>query len=106
MPKETEFFPLLGQLSDIIINSSELLVNCLSSSNYDEALVFAKKIKEQEIKADMLTQQIFDSLNTTFITPFDREDIHDLADKLESVIDGINSSAKKIVLYYPDKYPT
>ena len=47
-----------------------------------------------EREGDRLTHLIFDELSTTFITPFDREDIHD-------VIDGINSSAKRIVIYNP-----
>lgn len=43
----------------------------------------------------------FDELGTTFITPFDREDIHDLASCMDDVIDGINSCAKRISIYNP-----
>lgn len=42
-----------------------------------------------------------DELGTTFITPFDREDIHDLASSIDDVIDGINSCAKRITIYNP-----
>ena len=42
-----------------------------------------------------------DELGTTFITPFDREDIHDLASGMDDVIDGINSCAKRITIYNP-----
>jgi len=48
---------------------------------------------------------IFDQLSTTFITPFDREDIHDLASCLDDVIDGINSSAKRLAIYNPRLIP-
>ena len=54
-----------------------------------------------EREGDRLTHLIFDELSTTFITPFDREDIHDLASCMDDVIDGINSSAKRIVIYNP-----
>lgn len=49
--------------------------------------------------------KIFDELNSTFITPFDREDIHHLADRLDDVTDFINSCAKRIVLYNPKEMP-
>ena len=54
-----------------------------------------------EREGDRLTHLIFDELGTTFITPFDREDIHDLASCMDDVIDGINSCAKRISIYNP-----
>jgi uncharacterized protein Yka (UPF0111/DUF47 family) len=52
-----------------------------------------------------LSGKIFDDLNTTFITPFDREDINHLSNRLDDVTDYINSCAKKIVLYNPKQIP-
>lgn len=54
-----------------------------------------------EREGDKLTHLILDELGTTFITPFDREDIHDLASSIDDVIDGINSCAKRITIYNP-----
>lgn len=54
-----------------------------------------------EREGDKLTNLILDELGTTFITPFDREDIHDLASGMDDVIDGINSCAKRITIYNP-----
>ncbi|MDR0771761.1 MAG: DUF47 family protein [Candidatus Peribacteria bacterium] len=105
MPKEPKFFPLFDDLADIIVDSGDLLVKCLSSSSYEEASKIAKQIKEKEREADRLSQHIFDELNTTFITPFDREDIHDLTDALETVTDGINACAKVFLLYHVDNTP-
>lgn len=62
---------------------------------------YYKKIKDLEREGDRLTHLIFDELGTTFITPFDREDIHDLASCMDDVIDGINSCAKRISIYNP-----
>ena len=49
-----------------------------------------RKSKSWKREGDKLTHRIFDELGTTFITPFDREDIHDLASCMDDVIDGIN----------------
>ena len=67
--------------------------------------MYAKKIKAYEKKGDNTLVQIFEELNTTFITPFDREDIHNLANSLDDVMDFINSCAKKIMLYRPKQIP-
>jgi uncharacterized protein Yka (UPF0111/DUF47 family) len=103
IPKETKFFPLLDGLVDTIVSASDMLVHCISSDTFEASLVWAKKIKEEESKADQFLEQIYDGLHTTFITPFDREDIHELADQLEEVSDGINGCGKKLTLYYPKR---
>lgn len=104
-PKEPKFFPLLKEMSDIILVASELLIKCLQSKDHQEQVEFYKKIKEQEHRGDKLSHQVFDELNSTFITPFDREDIHHLATRLDDVTDGINSCAKRVALYSPKQIP-
>ena len=100
-PKEPKFFPLLKQLSEILVASSELLVECLKHDSPEERAGYYKQIKDMEREGDKLTHLILDELGTTFITPFDREDIHDLASSIDDVIDGINSCAKRITIYNP-----
>ena len=100
-PKEPKFFPLLKQLSDVLSASSVLLVEIMEHDLPTERADYYKQIKDMEREGDRLTHLIFDELSTTFITPFDREDIHDLASCMDDVIDGINSSAKRIVIYNP-----
>jgi Phosphate transport regulator (distant homolog of PhoU) len=104
-PKEPKFFPILKEMSDVILVASDLIIECVQNNDHEKAIEFYKKIKEQEKKGDALSARVFDELNSTFITPFDREDIHHLADKLDDVTDYINSSAKKIVLYNPKTLP-
>jgi len=104
-PKETKFFPLLDELAECISIASTLITKCVDKYEYDSAVEFFKKIKEQERQGDRLLADIFEKLNTTFITPFDREDIHDLANTLDDVLDDINSCAKRIVMYHPIKIP-
>lgn len=100
-PKEPKFFPLLKQLSEILSASSSILVESLRHDSPTERANYYKLIKDREREGDKLTHLIFDELGTTFITPFDREDIHDLASSIDDVIDGINSSAKRITIYNP-----
>ena len=100
-PKEPKFFPLLKQLSEVLSASSVALVESLQHDQPTERSEYYKKIKDLEREGDRLTHLIFDELGTTFITPFDREDIHDLASCMDDVIDGINSCAKRISIYNP-----
>jgi len=104
-PKETKFFPMLDEFAEIIARVSKLITECVSNYDYNSAVELFKKIKEQERHGDRLLADVFEKLNTTFITPFDREDIHDLANTLDDVTDHINSCAKRIVMYNPNKIP-
>jgi len=105
MPKEPKFYDLLSQMAEVSAQAAILMIECVKSTDYEEIVEYAKKIKAYEKKGDNTLIQIFDELNTTFITPFDREDIHGLANCLDDVMDRINSSAKKIVLYRPKQIP-
>jgi Phosphate transport regulator (distant homolog of PhoU) len=77
------------------------LVESLQHDKPEERADYYKRIKDLEREGDKLTHLILDELGTTFITPFDREDIHALASTMDDVIDGINSCAKRINIYNP-----
>lgn len=62
-------------------------------------------IKELETKGDEVAHRIFDELDKTFITPFDREDVHKLASTTDDVLDFINGSSQRIRLYKPKMFP-
>ena len=104
-PKEVKFFPLLKQQAAVLITASDLFIDCLKTNTHEEQLEYYKKIKDQEREGDKLSHKVFDELNSTFITPFDREDIHALANFLDDVMDEINSAAKRIALYRPKRIP-
>jgi PiT family inorganic phosphate transporter len=105
MPKEPKFYDLLRQMAVVSAEAAILVIECIKTSDFDEVVVYAKKIKAYETKGDNTLIQIFEELNSTFITPFDREDIHNLANCLDDVMDFINSAAKKIMLYRPKQIP-
>jgi uncharacterized protein len=67
--------------------------------NYQNVQAAVQKIKEIEHKGDEVTHELFVKLNSTFITPFDREDIHRLASSLDDVLDYVNSAASRLVTY-------
>lgn len=104
-PKEPKFFPILKEMSDVLMVASDLMIELIKDYDHEAAIEYYKKIKEQEQKGDALSGKIFDELNVTFITPFDREDINQLANRLDDVTDYINSCAKRIVLYNPKSLP-
>lgn len=104
-PKEPKFFPLLKGIVTVIKSASELMLEFVEKGNSSNAGEYYRKIKEEERKGDAISNKIFDELNTTFITPFDREDIHHLAAKMDDVTDYINSAAKRIYLYNPKEIP-
>ena len=105
LPKEPKFYNLLTQMAEVSAEAAVLVIECVKNADYEVIIEYAKKIKMYEKKGDNTLIQIFDELNTTFITPFDREDIHALANCLDDVMDYINSCAKKIMLYRPKQIP-
>ena len=105
MPKEPKFCALLRQMAEVSAEAAILMLDCVKNIDHEMVVEYAKKIKAYEKKGDNTLIKIFDELNTTFITPFDREDIHDLANCLDDVMDFLNSCAKKIMLYRPKHIP-
>ncbi len=104
-PKESKFFPLLRDMAEVIVTASDLIIDCVQVTNHDDAVTIYKKIKEQEHKGDRIQNEIFEELNDTFITPFDREDINSISSIMDNVTDLINSCAKRIMLYSPKTMP-
>jgi uncharacterized protein len=102
-PKEPKFFDFLKQVSSTLMEASDILMEALESTTGEERKEYFHRIKEKERIGDALVYRIFERLGSSFITPFDREDIHLLANNLDDVIDRINSCAKRIAIYNPKK---
>ena len=66
---------------------------------FDQLEERARRLKEVEHNADLVTHEIFERLNRTFITPLDREDIHALASGLDDVLDSVEAIASRLVLF-------
>ncbi|MFA6457061.1 MAG: DUF47 family protein [Bacteroidota bacterium] len=98
LPHDEKFFMLFDKLSNTIVEASDTL-RTLPSLPKNEREIIVKKIQEIEHKADSITHEIYTELNSTFVTPFDREDIHKLASALDDVVDLIDGSANRFYLY-------
>jgi predicted phosphate transport protein (TIGR00153 family) len=99
IPKEKKFYAMFNQAAIYCIEASVELNNLFNSTTPAELKTTRLKIKAIEKKGDDVATQVFDALNNTFITPFDREDIHELANTLDDVVDLIYSVSGKVEFY-------
>lgn len=101
VPKDVAFFPLFVEDAKILIRGSELLQKLMTIETAEGRMEITKQIKAVEHEGDDLTHKIFQQLNKSFITPFDREDIQELAATIDDVLDYINGASQRISLYKP-----
>ena len=101
LPKENRFFFLLHQSTMNIQDVARRLQDLLNNFENVEARV--REIKELEEFGDQIIHDITHSLHRTFVTPIDREDILDLAGRLDDVLDAIDEAAQYIVEYRIEK---
>jgi predicted phosphate transport protein (TIGR00153 family) len=97
IPRDEEFFSLFSKASENIVEGAERLKELLDL--FDDPRERARQIEEVEHKGDTITHDIIRKLNTTFITPIDREDILALASALDDVIDLIHGVATRLNVY-------
>jgi uncharacterized protein len=97
LPKETRFFDLFGSQAAKVREAAVALHEM--ASHYEQVPEKARHIKVLETQGDHITHDIIDRLNRTFITPFDREDIHALASALDDVLDNIEGVASRLALF-------
>jgi predicted phosphate transport protein (TIGR00153 family) len=101
IPREEKFYDDFKAMADQLRAGARLLEEMLAS---DPPIADkAHEIKEVEHKCDFLTHEIIQRLNKTFVTPIDREDIHELARTLDDVMDAIDDAAALIPLYRIDQ---
>ena len=101
IPREEKFYDDFKMMADQLRQGARLLESMLAVD--PPVADKAHEIKEVEHQCDFLTHEIIQRLNKTFVTPIDREDIHELARTLDDVMDAIDSAAALIPLYRIDK---
>lgn len=97
IPKEEKFFQMFQEMGDIIVDGAKELKNMLD--NYADPAASQRRIKDIEHRGDIKTHEIIKKLNKSFITPFDREDIYSLASALDDILDLIDASSQRFVMY-------
>jgi uncharacterized protein len=97
IPRDTKFFDLFAELSGNLTEGAKLLRSILADPR--DLAMRVSQVQAIEHKGDKATHAIITKLNQSFITPFDREDIHRLASSLDDVLDFVNSAALRLVMY-------
>jgi uncharacterized protein len=96
-PREESYFDLFDAVADNLAEAAGQLLDLVE--DFVDPEMKAKRLVESEHEGDRLTHAILSRLNTTFITPFDREDIYALAGQLDDVVDAIEAAADMLVLH-------
>ncbi len=97
LPRDEKFYDMFTELAKRLTGSASILQEMFQSPTQLDAKVTA--IKGLEHEADNLTHDIIDRIDRTFVTPFDREDIHSLASELDNVIDLIDGTARRAQIF-------
>jgi uncharacterized protein len=97
VPKDTKFFDMFAEMAANIGEGARLLKAILE--DFQNVEVRVKELKALEHKNDDMTHAVLVKLNQTFITPFDREDIHQLASKMDDVLDYMYAAGERLVMY-------
>jgi predicted phosphate transport protein (TIGR00153 family) len=103
MPKEGRFFEFFNEHAELVVQGSRELAALMASG--DDIERRAHNIESIEKRADKITRSTIELLHKTFITPLDREDIHQLISKMDDILDLIEDAAQLMFLYAV-RYPT
>jgi predicted phosphate transport protein (TIGR00153 family) len=97
IPRDEKFFDLFDEIAKRLTRAAKM-----QKQLFDEPARMAEhvaSIKAVEHEADVLTHDVITRLNKSFVTPFDREDIHELASRLDDVVDLIDGTARRAVMF-------
>ena len=97
VPRTSEFYDLFSAAGENALETARLVEARFRS--FPEREVRQAQVKELENKGDDLTRQIIELLNTQYVTPFDREDIYELAKTIDDVVDFIENASDLLTLY-------
>lgn len=97
IPKDTSFFAMFSAMSNNLIDGARVMVDLFA--DYRDIDKKVGEIRRIEHVGDEMTHSIMRKLNQTFITPFDREDLYKLASSLDDVLDFLNASGARIIMY-------
>jgi hypothetical protein len=104
LPHDEKFFSFFDNLASLLVEASELLCK-LPAADEKGRLELAQRLHDLEHKADSVSHNIFNELNSTFVTPFDREDILLLTSRLDDVMDNIDGTGDRLITYKVKECP-
>ena len=98
-PKDKVFFLLFQQASQNAVATSKVLVELVTTASLERRKELFREIERLEHVGDSITHETFNQLSLNFITPFDREDIHNLVSAIDDIVDYIHGASKRMELY-------
>ena len=102
-PVDATFYDLFAQSATHLVKGTRLLAEILAEGSDRE--VIGKRMRDAEHEADETTHEIIRRVNSTFVTPFDREDIYALASGLDDVMDEMEEAVDMVILYGVETLP-
>ena len=103
-PRDDRFYDMFAASAQHLVTGAGLLREQLAA-DIDDRPALAARMRDTEHEGDDITHEIFRSVNATFVTPFDREDIYQLAGRIDDVLDHLDAAADLVVLYRPADLP-
>jgi uncharacterized protein len=103
-PRDDRFYTMFAAAAANLVTGAALLGDQLAAG-LDARPAIAARMHDVEHAADDVTHEIFSTVNSTFVTPFDRDDIYQLAGRIDDVMDHMDAAADLIVLYRPAELP-
>ena len=98
LPREERFHELLARDTENLMRAVKLFSDIAHTTNFEERRLKTVQLKGLEHDGDTITRQVFDALNSTFLTPFDRDDIRSLTMDLDDILDFLEGVAQFFVI--------
>lgn len=105
LPKEDKFHEILARDTANLEKAVKIFAEIARTSNFEERRVKVLQLKAVEHDGDLITREVFDALNQSFITPFDRDDIQSIAIDLDDILDYLEGAAQYLVLFELQESP-
>jgi predicted phosphate transport protein (TIGR00153 family) len=97
MPKDDRFFEIFNQQAELCVKGAKAMLKLMA--NFDDLEIRVRAIENIEKEADKVAYHAIDMLHKTFITPIDRDDIHQLINRMDDILDWLEDAAQTIFLY-------
>lgn len=104
IPREMRFCDMLDEATGIVSRAADKFLDMVA--NFDNLSERASDLKDDEVRCDAVIERILTELSKSFITPFDREDIHTLASRLDEILDNMEETAHRIAVFRISQPPS
>jgi uncharacterized protein Yka (UPF0111/DUF47 family) len=101
LPREEKFFDMFAEVAGVMTKASARFLTMVT--DYDDLVARSNELKHLENTSDELVAHIIEALDRSFITPFDREDIHALATSLDDILDNMDETAYRFAVFRIDR---